>query len=135
LLDAMTKRVTFLDEVLAWEGAPEHGSAVLSRAEEASRRPELTEAFDLVTSRSFGPPAATAECATRFLKVGGLLIVSEPPEDDSASRWPLEGLRKVALRDLGRHRFGPAFEILEKTGPTPPLYPRPSGSTKKSPLF
>ena len=92
---------------------------VEARAEDAARRPELRETFDAVVARSFGPPAVTAECAVGFLRVGGRLVVSEPPGDEGsasrAARWPAAG-----LDDLG---FGPpeagggsvvSFVLIEK---------------------
>lgn len=135
LMDAMEKRTYFLQEVLNFDDAPGHGIAIQARAEDLARDPDYEESFDLVTARSFGPPAVTAECAVRFLKVGGLLIVSEPPDDEAPDRWSLQGLRKVGLENLGRHRFGAAFQILHKASPTPALYPRESGTPKKKPLF
>ncbi len=77
----MEKRSAFLNEALAWPAAPSQGNVVVARAEEAARWPEFDGQFDLVTARSFGPPAVTAECAVRFLKPGGVLIVSEPPTE------------------------------------------------------
>ena len=135
LTDSMEKRMVFLREVLEWPEAPTGGHVVTARAEDLARDPDYEEAFDLVTARSFGPPAVTAECAVRFLKVGGLLIVSEPPDDAQIDRWPTEGLEKLGLTSLGRVRFGAAYQILEKASPTPPVYPRPSGTPKKNPLF
>ena len=135
LMDAMEKRVFFLQEVLEFEDAQGKAIAIQARAEDLSRDQDYEARFDLVTARSFGPPAVTAECAVRFLKVGGFLIVSEPPDDDAPNRWPAEGLRKVGLESLGRHRFGAAFQILRKISPTANLYPRESGTPKKKPLF
>lgn len=57
--------------------------------------------FDVVTARSFAAPPITADWAGRLLRSGGLLVVSEPPEDD-LSRWPSDVLRKVGLVDDGR---------------------------------
>ena len=48
-----------------------------------------------MTARSFGPPAATAECAAPLLAVGGLLVVSEPP--DGPDRWPADALAALGL--------------------------------------
>jgi 16S rRNA (guanine527-N7)-methyltransferase len=131
----MGKRSNFLQEVLGWPGAPEGGEVVIARAEEAARWPELEEKFDLVTARSFGPPAVTAECAVRFLKVGGVLVVSEPPGDRSAERWSEKGLAILGLSAQGRSRFGTAYEVLVKEKPTNREYPRASGIPKKKPLF
>jgi 16S rRNA (guanine527-N7)-methyltransferase len=133
-LDSMTKRSKFLEEVLEWPASPA-GEVITARAEEAARWPELDGVFDLVTARSFGPPSVTAECAVRFLKVGGVLVVSEPPSDAENDRWNLSGLGPLGLKDLGRSRHGTAYEVLVKEHPTKMEYPRSSGTPKKRPLF
>jgi 16S rRNA (guanine527-N7)-methyltransferase len=135
LIDSMVKRSTFLREVLGWSDAPEGGEVIMARVEEAARWPELEDQFDLVTARSFGPPAVTAECAARFLKTGGVLIVSEPPTAGDEERWSAQGLARLGFLDRGRTRFGAAFEVLVKTEPTPAEFPRASGTPKKHPLF
>jgi 16S rRNA (guanine527-N7)-methyltransferase len=117
-LDSMGKRSNFLKEALAWPGAPEGGEVIIARAEEAARWPELEGKFDLVTARSFGPPAVTAECAVRFLKVGGVLVVSEPPGERSSERWNEKGLALLGLAAPGRSRYGTASEVLVKEKPT-----------------
>ena len=40
------------------------------------------EHFEVVTARSFAGPAVTAEIAAGFVAVGGVLVVSEPPDPD-----------------------------------------------------
>ena len=134
-VDSMEKRMNFLREVLSWPDAPPHGEVVTGRAEDLARLPKYDGGFDLVTARSFGPPAVVAECAVRFLKVGGFLIVSEPPDDSNQSRWNTQGLAKLGIKDLGRVRHGAAFQVLQKTGMTPKLYPREVGTPGKKPLF
>ena len=133
LLDSMAKRAVFLREVLLWPGSPGGGEVVEGRAEDLARLPELCSAMDLVTSRSFGPPAATAECAARFLTVGGVLIVSEPP--DGPTRWQEEGLRHLGLRLGSRVSENATFQLLIKERETPEPYPRRSGIPTKRPLF
>jgi len=135
LLDSMERRARFLREVLAWPDAPLEGEVLQGRAEQLARDATLTESFDLVTARSFGSPAVTAECGARFLKVGGALIVSEPPKEEAESRWSSAGLAKMGLRALGRVRHGAAFEVIEKIAETPDQYPRAVGVPAKSPLF
>jgi 16S rRNA (guanine527-N7)-methyltransferase len=135
MTESMEKRAKFLIEVLGWEGAPKNGEVVIGRVEEIARREEFVEAFDLVTSRSFGPPAVTAECGVRFLKIGGMMIVSEPPDDDAVNRWDPVGLKRLGLESLGRVRFGAAFQVLRKVRETPAEYPRTIGTPGKRPLF
>jgi len=64
---------------------------------------EHPHAFDVVTARSFAAPAITARWAAALLRPGGLLIVSEPPQDD-AERWPAAMLAALSLVDLGREQ-------------------------------
>ena len=133
LLDSMAKRVAFLREVLAWPDAPGRARVEEGRAEDLARSAGLEALFPLVTSRSFGPPAVTAECAARFLVVGGLLVVSEPPEREE--RWSGKGLRELGLVDEGDFVHGLKFRILRKDAETPPQFPRRSGIPAKRPLF
>ena len=134
-LDSMEKRIFFLQEALELEGAPTGGQVRLGRAETLARESDLNERYDLVTARSFGPPAVTAECAVRFLKVGGHLIVSEPPNDDAASRWKPDALGQLGLHVGDRVRHGAAYQVLVKVRPTPDRFPRSVGTPGKSPLF
>ena len=131
----MVKRANFLIEALDLIGAPPNGEVIVGRVEEIARDPELVEAFDLVTARSFGPPSVTAECAAQFLKIGGALIVSEPPDDSVIDRWIPSGLQKLGLVSKGRIRHAAAYQVLVKTARTPLEYPRSVGTPRKRPLF
>jgi 16S rRNA (guanine527-N7)-methyltransferase len=57
--------------------------------------------FDVVTARSFAAPSITVRWASELLRPGGVLLVSEPP-DDLDSRWPASELAARGLHDLGR---------------------------------
>lgn len=49
--------------------------------------------YDVATARAFGTPLFTMSCATPFLRLGGVLIVSEPPSPATlAERWPADEL-------------------------------------------
>ena len=134
LLDSMERRTDFLQETLGLAGAPGGALVWRGRAEVVSREERADHIFDLITSRSFGPPAVTAECAVRFAAVGGLIIVSEPPE--RGERWPAEGLRKLNLVSMGIEvADGFGFRVLRKVDATPETFPRPVGRPAKSPLF
>ncbi len=62
---------------------------------------ESPNSFDAVTARSFAAPAITARWAGALLRDGGVLVVSEPP-DDPIDRWPAHALLAAGLVDLGR---------------------------------
>lgn len=135
LLDSMEKRCRFLRSVLSKQSVPGGASVAEGRAEDLARETELSERFDLVVARSFGPPAATAECAARFLSQSGLLIVSEPPDTPQLTRWPRAGLGQLGLKRLTPDDSVGGYVVMEKTRPTPPEFPRRVGIPGKKPLF
>jgi len=134
LIDSMQKRTNFLCETLSWDGAPTNIEVITGRAETMARDSALEGSFDLVTARSFGPPSVTAECAVRFLHLGGVLIVSEPPEEQ-LGRWNSSALRRIGLKDEGGVRHNAAFRVLTKIAETPTDIPREVGVPAKRPLF
>ncbi len=133
LLDAMRRRTVFLERAVHEPDAPAGGEVWTGRAEVLARQPGAEESFDLVTARSFAPPAATAECAVRFLRVGGSLIVSEPPE--GTNRWPEAGLAELGLSLRASLREPYGVVILVKEAATSARYPRRVGVPQKRPLF
>jgi len=137
LMDASERRTDFLDEVLEGWSTPHRAEVVRGRAEELGRRDDLREAFSAVTSRSFGLPAATAECGSSFLALGGLMVVSEPPDTPSVDRWPPEGLAALGLASVEAVRPGRRFgyQVLRKTAPIDERYPRRVGVPVKRPAF
>ena len=137
LMDVNERRTKFLQEVLAgWTGSG--GAEVLrGRAELLGHVGELREQFNVVTSRSFGLPAATAECGSAFLAVGGLMVTAEPPDSESSIRWPRPGLRQLGLDPVITLRpvvrFG--YQVLRKVEPLDDRYPRRVGIPVKRPIF
>jgi len=136
LLDAGQRRCRFLREAVTALGLEGRVTVVEGRAESAGRRADLRERGDAVVARSFGPPAVTAECAVGLLRVGGVLVVSEPPgEQAAADRWPAEGVE--ALGFSGAEACGTAegsFVRLTKLR-TDERWPRRVGIPAKRPLW
>jgi 16S rRNA (guanine527-N7)-methyltransferase len=132
LLDANERRAAFLRRSVDALGLADRVMVERRRAEEAARAGPRRAAFDLVTARAFGPPAVVAECGAGFLRVGGLLVVSEPPHPP-AGRWPAEGLEPLGLRL--DERQDPGCVRLRQHEPCPPRFPRRVGVPTKRPLF
>jgi 16S rRNA (guanine527-N7)-methyltransferase len=133
LLDGGTSRAAFLEEAVEQLRLGDRVRVVASRAEEAGRG-ELRSTLDVVVSRSFGPPAVTAECAAPFLRPGGRLMVAEPP-GGQPSRWNQTGLAQLGL-SIDRQVSQPtAIQILIQCEPCPNRYPRRTGVPAKRPLF
>jgi 16S rRNA (guanine527-N7)-methyltransferase len=97
LLDASQRRTDFLRRAVGRLGWGGRVRVVTGRAEAVVDALGWRGAFDAVVSRGFGPPATTAECAAGLLRLGGQLVVSEPPEADDG-RWPADGLARLGLR-------------------------------------
>ena len=138
LLDAAERRCRFLEEAVAGLGWADRVRVVRARAEEAGRREDLRGSFDLVVARGFGPPAVTAECGAPFLRVGGTLVVSEPPTEDGmgpTARWPKEGVMVLGLRLAGTWLRPFHYQVMEQAEPCPDRFPRRTGIPAKRPLF
>ncbi len=134
-LDAGARRVSFLGEACRELALGPRLAVLQARAEEAARRPELRSGFDLVVARGFGRPAVTAECAVGFLRPGGRLVVSEPPEVD-IRRWPDEPLARLGYSPAALTRTdGASFATLELTRVPGPDWPRRTGVPAKRPLW
>jgi 16S rRNA (guanine527-N7)-methyltransferase len=142
-LDANQRRTAFLAEAVSSLGIADRVDVQRGRAEEVGHDGRLRAQFDLVTARSFGPPAVTAECAAPFLRIGGVLIVSEPPDDPDLDfkdedvlapkvRWDGDGLARVGL-ELGLRVNG--CQVLQQREICPTRYSRRVGIPTKRPLF
>ena len=98
LLDRSTRRTRFLKQAVLDLGIEDHVEVVTGDVTTIAHQPSHRNAYDGVLSRSFGGPAITAECAAGLLKLGGRVIVSEPP-DPSKDRWPLDILGSMGFRE------------------------------------
>jgi 16S rRNA (guanine527-N7)-methyltransferase len=132
LVDASARRGAFLESAVATLGLADRVTVVVGRAEAVGRGP-LRGAADAVVARSFGPPAATAECAAPLLRPGGTLLVSEPP--DAADRWPAHGLARLGLEAAGPPTGTPRIQVLVQVRACPEDFPRRDGVPAKRPLF
>ncbi len=135
LLDASQRRCTYLELCVADLHLGERVEVLWARAEEAGRDPAHRGVADAVVARSFGPPAATAECAAPLLQVGGALVVSEPP-GGPGDRWDDAGLARLGLvREATTVVEGATFTRLRQVEPCSPAYPRRPGMPARRPLF
>lgn len=138
LLDSLTKRILFLDEVIATLGLS-NAYTVNSRAEVAGRQPELREKYDYCVSRAVSHLNKLAEYCLPMVKVGGYFIpykaekvLSELPESQKAISV-LGGEYIEMLEDsvLEAKRY---FPVIRKRKETPKDYPRSSEKMAKKRL-
>jgi 16S rRNA (guanine527-N7)-methyltransferase len=140
LLEANGRRAAFLRRAVGLLGLEERASVLELRAEVAGRDARYRAGFDEVLARSFGRPAVVAECGAPLLRVGGWLVVSEPPSSSADStttvRWPPEALGQLfGLEAAGLVREGGTFQLLRQATICPERFPRRDGIPAKKPLF
>jgi 16S rRNA (guanine527-N7)-methyltransferase len=148
LLEANERRAQFLERAVVKCDLQQRVSVVHQRAEISGRDPLLRGTFDGVVVRSFGTPAIVAECAAPLLRVGGWLLVSEPPgegegdpsdpnapSEEEPGRWPADLLVPLGLRPTESVRTEFGYQILRQVELCPDRFPRRNGVPAKRPLF
>ena len=139
LVDALGKRVDFLKTVISRLGL--NAEALHLRAEDAARRDDLREGFDLAVARAVAPMNVLCEYMLPLVRVGGKMLALKGPgldeelaQAENALRLlggELERIQPLAIpgRDWN-HRAA----WIAKTAPTPQKYPRRAGTVEKKPL-
>jgi 16S rRNA (guanine527-N7)-methyltransferase len=139
LLDAQRRRCEFLTRAVSALSLSDRVDVACGRAEVLARDPTLRGRFELVVARSFGSPAATAECGLGFLAAGGELVVTEPPESASevtARRWPSDGLAELGLSPPVVVRAGETGAVrIRSSTLADERWPRRDGVPAKRPLW
>ena len=136
-VESNQRRAAALREALLRLGLGDRIRVLEQRAEIVGRPDGQREQSEVVTARSFAEPAVTAEIAAGLVKVGGLLLVSEPPDPPNEHpRWPSEGLAELGFEaaDQVKHA-GAHFAVVRKVAPAPERFPRPVGRPAKRPLW
>lgn len=100
LLDRRRKRTDALERVIRRLGWQDRVSV---RCEDVETF-EPEEPFGAVVARGFGPPAFTLAQASRLVRSGGSIVISEPP---GANRWDPHLLDELHLRQLDGPAIGP----------------------------
>jgi 16S rRNA (guanine527-N7)-methyltransferase len=135
LVESSARRCAALEGWSRDLGIQDRVEVLHGRAEYWAHSDGYRESFQVVTARSFARPGITAEIAAGLVRVGGTLVVSDPP-DAPPERWPAS-----ALSNLG---FGPAVPVLEravhfscidKVRKADPTIPRSEGKPAKRPLW
>ena len=139
LIDALQKRVNFLNAVIERLGL--NARALHLRAEDAARRGDMRESFDLATARAVAPMNVLCEYLLPLVKVGGHALALKGPGLDEELAGveraaALLGGRQARVQPLaipGRDWDHRAAWIVKET-PTPDQYPRRPGMAEKKPL-
>ncbi|QJD85785.1 16S rRNA (guanine(527)-N(7))-methyltransferase RsmG [Cohnella herbarum] len=141
IIDALAKRIKFLEEVTSQLGLTKV-LCLHSRAEDAARKREHRDHYDVVTARAVARLAVLNEFCLPFVRPGGLFIamkgtdISAEVDEGRYSLAKLNGkiqnVKQLTLPTEGAERH---LVICSKKDPTPAAYPRKAGIPLKSPLI
>jgi len=141
LLDALNKRVGFLNAVIEALNL-EDIYAVHMRAEDAARKEEYRESYDVALARAVASLPTLAEYALPFVRVGGRFIAMKGPsakEELVASSQAIITLGgqysstisvEIPFEDITH-----SLVIVNKLSHTPPRYPRNASQIAKRPII
>jgi len=134
LIERKEKRAEFLSWDVKKLKTRERTEIICDEAENVARNSKYDATIDIVTARSFAPPPTTAECACRFLKKNGYLVVSEPP--NTMNRWKNAALKETGFVPLkATKQENGSFQVLELMEEPSERLPRRPGVPRKRPLW
>lgn len=138
LIDGLGKRITFLAALL--EGLGLSAECLHLRAEEAGRKQELREQFDLVTARAVAGMNVLAEYCLPLVKHGGIFAAMKGPEPEEELTAAKQAIRVLGGTEAERESYrlpngdGRTLIAIRKTAATPGAYPRCAAKIAKQPL-
>ena len=140
LLDSLNKRVSFLQEVIEELGLKEI-QAVHFRAEDAAKKEEFREQFDVCVSRAVANLSSLSEYCLPFVKEGGHFVsyksgeVEEELKSAKKAITVLGGtVEKTDYLNLCQKDYMRSFIDIKKISKTPKKYPRKAGLPTKEPI-
>jgi 16S rRNA (guanine527-N7)-methyltransferase len=138
LIESNQRKAAFLTHACAQLGL-ESAQVLCLRAEEAGRRPDLRESFDVATARALAAMPVLAELCLPLVRVGGRLLAMKAGADkevaEAESVIELLGGRVVELRAAPTAaRSRGQIVVIAKERPTPDAFPRRPGIPKRRPL-
>ena len=137
LLDATRKKVGFLTDLC--DALDIEAQCVHARAEEAARKPEHRECFDVAVSRAVARLDILCELCLPFVCVGGAFLAMKGADSgdeiiDAQTSLKLLGaeLERIFDYEIPGTEIKHRAVILRKTSKTPEPYPRRFATIKKS---
>ena len=138
LFDSVDKKLAFLRSLSRLTETPVE--IVHVRAEDAGKRSQYRERFDLVTARAVASLETLSEYCVPLVRVGGLFAPLKAPLSPEEAQRGVGAAANLGASLKRRERItlpgGAEREILifEKKSHTPPKYPRNSAQIAKKPL-
>ena len=140
IVDSLNKRIVFLRH-LADELGLQDVTCVHARAEEAARKPEHRDQYDLVSARAVARLNVLNEFCLPFTRQGGIFAAMKGSNMEEELSEAARSMKVLNAKLVGNHALKLPVEqserhivLLEKTGSTPKAYPRKPGTPLKSPI-
>ena len=140
LLDSLSKRIRFLDSVIAELGL-EDIHTIHGRAEDFARQADYREQFDLCVSRAVANLSTLSEYCIPYVKVGGYFIsyksgdIQDELSNAKTAVNVLGGTQnKPVIFQLPGSDISRSFVEIKKIKPTGKKFPRKAGLPAKEPI-
>lgn len=139
LLDALQKRVRFLQETATEIGLAQPWRALHGRSEDLARQRAYREQYTIVTARAVAALPLLLEYALGLVQPGGLFLAMKGSQmEDLSAAARVAGKMGAVLEKHERLKLpggeGRQILVYRKTAATPARYPRPTAQMKKHPL-
>ncbi len=137
LLDALAKRLTFLDAVIEELGLS-GVETVHMRAEDAGHSP-MRETFDVATARAVANLPVLCEYCLPLVKKGGVFLALKGREGAEEAKKAEKAVKILGgeiteIRAVSWQDMEHVVVAVRKVGQTPSKYPRKAGKPQKSPI-
>ena len=140
LMDALNKRITFLNEVILSLGLSDI-DPIHARGEEAARKEQFRERFDLCVSRAVAKLNSLSELCLPIVKVGGFFVPYKSGNIDEELEEGKNAIYKLGKCSTSVERFTVPLSdyersliVMEKKCNSPTQYPRAGGKIFSKPL-
>jgi 16S rRNA (guanine527-N7)-methyltransferase len=117
LLDRRQKRTDFLERMVRRLGWSDRVSVVHGDAAVLGHHLDHRARYDAAVSRGFGPPALTVQLSTPFVRLGGTVVLTDPPASHG-DRW-------ASIPHPGLVRLSPPGDTVVVFQAVPPTTPAP----------
>ncbi len=142
LLDALNKRLVFLEEVINKLDI-KNVKVVHARAEEVAREEQYFEKYDMSVSRAVASLPVLLEYVSPFIKVNGKCLVMKGDNIEEELSLANNAFKVLKLKNIDTIRY--SYNVnneeynrcilkINKYSSTPDKYPRNYGQIKKKPL-
>ena len=141
-MDSTDKKVRFVAETAEMLSL-KNLQTISGRAEDRELMKKLGR-FDVVTSRAVSRLSILAEISIPYIEIGGKMVALKGADGENELKEAMRGIRLFGCEVVGVQNRPLTLHdstteercilVLQKKAPTPPQYPRPYNTIKKSPI-